>query len=65
MRANLLQVTVIQLPNRIEAYSTCLDRGRWFEQLEYSSEDEQRTDRYRANRAPAECSVKHLLWVTF
>lgn len=50
MRAHLPQVTVIQLPNRVEDYIACLERGRWFQSWALSEEDGLRTDRYRAHQ---------------
>jgi FkbH-like protein len=50
MEAHLPQVTVVQLPNRVEDYIACLDRGRWFQSLGLSAEDALRTERYRANQ---------------
>ena len=50
MRAHLPQVTVIQLPNRVENYIACLERGRWFEFAAMSADDGLRTERYRANQ---------------
>ena len=50
MRAHLPQVTVIQLPNRVEDYVACLERGRWFESAAMSADDGLRTERYRANQ---------------
>ena len=50
MRAHLPQVTVIQLPNRVENYIACLERGRWFEFAAMSEDDGLRTERYRANQ---------------